>query len=181
MKSFLIFVALLFAGFAWSEATAEKAVEPVAQPPVRPQVQPQLQPQLQPDPRTADIAYCLDGQWTQPERTAVAAGFAAWLPAGVSFHEARAGEPCETRVVWGTANDQAFGGQGSVGLGWIKLSRYWMDRGCSIEQVVRHEAGHNLGLLDTVAAGGVMDNEDCFNPLPTADELAAVAAIWRTK
>ncbi len=177
MKSVLIFFVLLFGGFAWAEATADKAVGPVAQPPVRPQLRPQLQPTAQ----TASIAYCFDGQWTQPERTAVAAGFAAWLPAGVSFHEARAGEPCQTKVVWGTANDKKFGGQGSVGLGWIKLSRYWMDRGCSIEQVVRHEAGHNLGLSDTAGAGGVMDNEDCFNPSPTADELAAVAAIWRMK
>ena len=128
------------------------------------------------------IDYCLVGSWSDPQRAAVASGFAIWQPSGVAFHEAATMAECETAVSWSNDLGPAISGRATVGPGEIMLSPYWAANGCNLVMMAAHEAGHNLGLNDQPpAAGGLMRNDDCYQTGPTAAELAAVAGLWGTK
>lgn len=128
------------------------------------------------------IDYCLVGAWSDPQRAAVASGFAIWQPAGVAFHEAATMAECETAVSWSNELGADIAGRATVGPGEIMLSPYWAANGCDLAMMAAHEAGHNLGLNDQApAAGGLMRNNDCYQTGPTAAELAAVAGLWGAK
>ena len=128
------------------------------------------------------IDYCLVGSWSDPQRAAVASGFAIWQPSGVAFHEAATMAECETAVSWSNDLGADIAGRATVGPGEIMLSSYWASNGCNLAMMAAHEAGHNLGLNDQPpAAGGLMRNNDCYQDGPTAAELAAVAGLWGAK
>ena len=128
------------------------------------------------------IDYCLVGSWSDPQRAAVASGFAIWQPSGVAFHEAATMAECETAVSWSNDLGADIAGRATVGPGEIMLSPFWAANGCDLAMMAAHEAGHNLGLNDQPpAAGGLMRNDDCYQTGPTAAELEAVAWLWGTK
>ena len=128
------------------------------------------------------IDYCLVGAWSDPQRAAVASGFAIWQPSGVAFHEAATMAECETAVSWSDDLGADIAGRATVGPGEIMLSPFWAANGCNLAMMAAHEVGHNLGLNDQApAAGGLMRNNDCYQDGPTAAELAAVAGLWGAK
>ena len=128
------------------------------------------------------IDYCFVGSWSDPQRAAVASGFAIWQPAGVAFHEAATMAECETAVSWSNELGADIAGLATVGPGEIMLSPFWAANGCNLAMMTAHEAGHNLGLNDQApAAVGLMRNNDCYQDGPTAAELAAVAGLWGAK
>jgi hypothetical protein len=130
------------------------------------------------------LSYCHDPEWpwTDEERAISAAAFAAWEPAGLSFHEVAyspyAAE-CFLLVSAGSnAHEVALGIASSIGpllemQNWIWSNTYPMPHNL---YVVIHEIGHVLGLAHT--SEGVMQPHVQLGVLPNQTEFAAVRRFW---
>jgi hypothetical protein len=130
------------------------------------------------------LTYCHNPahQWTAEERAITAAGFEAWTPAGLSFHEV-AYSPRPTECLISVEASADYGdiavGRARVAAGGLRYqSRIWSNLALMPHNldVVMHEIGHVLGLDH--APTGVMTYYLLIGLRPEAADFQGVRAYW---